>query len=262
MTVQQGMDTVRIREIAGQVRTQGTQVTEVESRGTASAGVLRETWRGADAQRLLETWGGTAVPQLRSAAEMLTSLAAELTRQAEQQDTTSSTSGGGAANGPGAGPGTGPGSGPGSGPGAGPGSGPGSGPGTASAPATSHKNSNSYDVLGRDKDSTGIRSNRGRDGNVHHYDPLTNKRHVEYADGRRTRTTDPFLGTESMKTKDKTSFGNGWEGSRSKTTVTGSRDETTYKAGVEKKYGDNWGQKVKSVTDRVSSEPKIGRAHV
>ncbi|WP_252976151.1 hypothetical protein, partial [Janibacter melonis] len=102
MSVQQGMDTARIREIAEQLRSQREKIEGVRQSGSTSAKVLRDSWAGADLSGFTERWDGPVVKQLMDAATQIGAAADLMVQQATDQDDTSSL-GGGSGSGPGAG---------------------------------------------------------------------------------------------------------------------------------------------------------------
>lgn len=99
MTVEQGMDTGRGREIAAQLRLQSGVVSDISTQGTAMMQLLEEVWSGPDAQEYGNRWT-SARPQLDRVGQMLDDMGAELMRQAEDQDRASTQAGGGPDGGP------------------------------------------------------------------------------------------------------------------------------------------------------------------
>jgi len=80
-----GMDTGRIREVAGQLTTQAGKVGEVSQNGTQQAGVLAENWLGQDSQQFGEQWQ-SAAKALQAAQDSLQAYSKKAIQQAEQQD--------------------------------------------------------------------------------------------------------------------------------------------------------------------------------
>ena len=240
MSVQQGMDTARIREIAEQLRSQREKIEGVRQSGSTSAKVLRDSWAGADLSGFTERWDGPVVKQLMDAATQIGAAADLMVQQATDQDDTSSLGGG---SGPGAG-------GPGGGPG---GQGPGGG-GDGSQPGDMKGTWSPFD---RDQDSPFIRTNKDEDGNLHHYDPLTGKRWVEDAEGRWTNETDG-RGHTSFTETETTDRGNGWESERESTRGEGGgRREYGESWSTERDFDENVGSRAKDVLDQVQSEPFV-----
>lgn len=251
MTVQQGMDSARVREIAGQLRTGSRRISDVQGKGTASARVLRGSWEGEDATTLLDSWEDDAVTRLAQAAERLMTAAEDLGRQADQQDQASDATGGGHSQGSGV-------------PTAPPGPGAPGGPfgggrqkpleGSVELPKTDVE-MGEYSVTGRGQDAPGVRTNTDEDGNKHHYDPLTGKTWVEDKDGRWTDSTDTtghWRGTDTetteytdgSETKRESSYGEG-----------GGRREWGESYSDEKDFDNKVGDRISDVNDAVRTEP-------
>lgn len=99
MTVMQGMDPARVREVATVIRGCARDLEDVRTIGQASAAVLAQVWSGGDAEHLLRAWEGLT-PALSDAAAALAEESDHLHRQAEDQDRASgeggSSAGGGA----------------------------------------------------------------------------------------------------------------------------------------------------------------------
>lgn len=246
MSVQQGMDTARIREIADQLRAQRTRIDDVQQRGTTSMNVLHEAWKGPDLDDFSHRWDGDAVKRLMTASTQIGAAADLMVRQAEQQDETSG-EGGGGTGGPG---------GPGGGPG-GPGGTGGTGGQTGGDDAKPGDATYSYDVTGRDKDSMGVRTNKDEEGNLHHYDPLTGKRWVEDKDGKWVNESDP-TGHSSLTKTETTAGKDGWETERESTRGEGGgRKEYGESWSKEKDFDENIGSRAKDVLDNVQSEPIV-----
>lgn len=236
MSVQQGMDSARIRQIAGQIEGEVGRLVDVLGKGNASAGVLHNNWGGDDGQALLVRWRDDAAKQIGGATEMLRSASKELGRQAEDQDQTSGEGGGGPGGGGGRGSGQ---------------------DGTGQDGEYEKPPSDGYDVLGRDENSAGVRTNRDAEGNIHHYDPVTGKRWQEAEDGTWKRSQDR-TGHES-ETDVRTRKGEGgWETTRESTRGEGGgRKEYGESWSKEKSFDDNKMQDAKKVLDNVQSEPIV-----
>lgn len=108
MTLEHGMDSSRIRQVASGIDIEAGRLGDILGRGNASAGLLRDNWGGDDSQQLLIRWQREAARSLGAATELLRGAAKELRQQAQDQDEGSGVGGGGT-GGPG-GPGPGPGS--------------------------------------------------------------------------------------------------------------------------------------------------------
>lgn len=80
-----GMDTGRIREIAGQLNTEAGKVGEVNASGNAQAGTLAENWLGSDSEMFGEAWQNAA-KALQQAQDLLQSYSQKAISQADQQD--------------------------------------------------------------------------------------------------------------------------------------------------------------------------------
>lgn len=80
-----GMDTGRIREVAGQLTQQAGKVGEVSSNGTSQAGTLKENWLGNDSEQFGDAWQDAA-KALQAAQDALDAYAKSAIQQAEQQD--------------------------------------------------------------------------------------------------------------------------------------------------------------------------------
>ncbi|HIZ99781.1 MAG TPA: hypothetical protein H9805_14545, partial [Candidatus Janibacter merdipullorum] len=86
MAVQQGMDSVRIREIADKLDGEAVRLGDVLTRGNSSASILEANWGGEDGQKLLLTWRTDASKQITSATELLRTAVEDLERNADEQD--------------------------------------------------------------------------------------------------------------------------------------------------------------------------------
>lgn len=247
MTVQQGMDSARIREIAGGLRAESTRIGDVQGRGTASAGVLRGAWEGDDAGVLLDRWDSEAVTRLTEAAQLLSAAADDLGRQADDQDEASGEAGGGRGTGGGTLPGG----------GLPRGSDGGGSSGGTFGERDEIPGQDGYSITGRDRESIGVRTNRGPDGNLHHYDPLTGKRWVEDEDGRWVNESDRF-GYSGLETSRTTDRGGGWETERTSTRGEGGgRREWGEGFSHERDFDNPIGERLRDVTENVSTEPFV-----
>lgn len=83
-----GMDTARVREIAGQLTTQAGRIGEVQGNGTSQQGTLAENWLGTDSDAFGDAWQDAA-KALQSAQDALDAYAKQAMEQAEQQDSAS-----------------------------------------------------------------------------------------------------------------------------------------------------------------------------
>ncbi|WP_435201447.1 hypothetical protein [Janibacter sp. GS2] len=242
MTVQQGMDSTRIREISDQLDAEVHKLGDVLATGSASAGVLEGNWGGDDGQALLVRWRSDALRQLTSASEMLRSTSAQLQRQADQQDDASGesrTGAGGAPVGP-VGPG-----GPGRPGGAGRTAGEDPAPGTISVSSTD-----------RDEHSVGVRTTTDSDGNTHRYDPVTGKSWVEGEDGTWSQEEDR-QGHRTRTDIDGTEHDDG---------RTSTHESSRGDGGGRRSYGEKWEtewtdegreKSDRSVLDQVQTEPLV-----
>lgn len=239
MTVQQGMDSARIRQISGQLDHEVTKLGDLLGRGNVSAGVLEDNWSGDDGQKLLVRWRTDALKQVGAASEMLSKASEQLQRQADQQDDVSGQSGGGPGGLPG-GPGPG-----------GPGSGPGGTQDGDPSPGTVKVSTSD-----RDENSPGVRTNKDSEGNTHHYDPVTGKSWVESEDGTWTQERDR-LGHVSHTDVDETDHGDG---------RTSTQESSRGEGGGRTSYGEKWttertaegyDKSDRSVLDQVQTEPLV-----
>lgn len=80
-----GMDTGRVREIAGQLTTQAGKVGEVNGNGNTQAGTLAENWLGPDSQQFGDAWQ-QASRSLQAAQDALQAYSQKAIAQADQQD--------------------------------------------------------------------------------------------------------------------------------------------------------------------------------
>lgn len=239
MTVQQGMDSTRIREISDQLDAQVHTLADVLATGSASAAVLEGNWGGDDGQALLVRWRSDVLRQLTSASEMLRSTSAQLQREADQQDDASGESGAGGGGGPG-GPG-----GPSRPGGTGGTGGQDPAPGTISVSSTD-----------RDEDSVGVRTTTDSEGNTHHYDPVTGKSWVEGEDGTWSQESDR-QGHRTRTDIDETEHGDG---------RTSTHESSRGEGGGRRSYGETWESEWtdegreksdRSILDQVQTEPLV-----
>lgn len=84
----EGMDTGRVREIAGQLTTQSGKIGEVAQNGTSQAGSLSENWNGSDSDQFQDSWQNAA-KGLQAAQDSLAEYAKRAMQQADHQDDTS-----------------------------------------------------------------------------------------------------------------------------------------------------------------------------
>lgn len=241
MTVQQGMDSARVRQVRDQLYREADRLGDLLARGDASAGVLQDNWGGEDGQQLLARWRGDAARRVGAALAMVSTAAEDLGRQADEQDAASGEPGSAGPTGPGAPPGG----------AAQDGDGRGRG---VDAPGSGHRG---YDFTGRDENAFGVLANKDSEGNTHSYDPLTGKTWQEAADGTWKRSQDP-TGHRSETSVDATKGEDGWESSHESSRGSG---------GGRREYGESWSnersfdehpmQDVKKVLDTVQSEPLV-----
>ena len=84
MSVQEGMDTARVQEIAGRVGTESERLSQIQQDGTAMMTVLAQSWAGPDLGHFHDSWMSSA-PHLEAMAATLRAVAKELQEQAQQQ---------------------------------------------------------------------------------------------------------------------------------------------------------------------------------
>ncbi|MBD5831902.1 hypothetical protein AWH69_02095 [Janibacter melonis] len=81
----EGMDTDRIREVAGQLQTQAGKIGEVQQNGTSQQGTLAENWLGSDSEAFGQAWQ-QASKALQQASDAITAYSKAALDQATQQD--------------------------------------------------------------------------------------------------------------------------------------------------------------------------------
>ena len=84
MALTDGMDPVRIREVARQLTTESGKIEEVVTNGTTQAGTLVENWLGNDSEQFASSWQD-AVKSLQAARDLMTDYAKTAVEQADQQ---------------------------------------------------------------------------------------------------------------------------------------------------------------------------------
>ncbi|MGO1166035.1 MAG: hypothetical protein ACTMHL_05395 [Janibacter sp.] len=225
MTVQQGMDSARIRQISGQLDAEVTRLGDVLAKGNASAGVLEGNWGGDDGQELLVRWRSDALKQITSATELLRSASKQLQREADQQDEASGESGGGSP-----------------------------GPVGPLEGGPARPGDVSWSTKDRDEDSTGVRTTTDSEGNTHHYDPVTGKSWVEGEDG--TWKVEHDGGHRTRTDVDETDHGG------RTTTHESSRGEGGGRKSYGEKWETEWTDEGReksgqSVLDQVQTEPLV-----
>lgn len=252
MTLEQGMDSSRIRQVASGIDTEAGRLGEILGAGNASAGLLQSNWGGDDAQQLLVRWQREASRSLGAASEMLRGAAKELHRQADDQDEGSGVGGGGGRDGGGGDGGPGRGKDPGT-------------PLTGPDGKWPEGRSPGYDILDRGPDSLGVRTNTDASGTKHHYDPLTGKTWQESPGGTWRESQDRFGNRTGTWTESSTSE-SGWETSRSTTSGTPTdgppitrRDEWGRAGSVERSFDNDTASQAQAVLDNVQSEPIVER---
>lgn len=100
MTVNEGMDVARARQIALQLHHEADRLTDVSVQGTAGMGVLQEAWSGTDSHGFQQQWVA-AERLVHDCSGHLTRFAESLTRQAADQEDASSGGSGVAPSSPG-----------------------------------------------------------------------------------------------------------------------------------------------------------------
>lgn len=251
MSLDQGMDPGRVRQIASGLDSEIIRLGEIVAAGTTSADVLVSNWDGPDGQELIVRWRSQAAKQIGAATELLRETARELRRQADQQDAASN------GTGPGGGGGGGHGGSSGGGGGGGRSGGRGQGQdGPANDGRWPDGPPDGYDILGRDPDSVGVRTNRGDDNTQHHYDPLTGKTWQEAEDGSWRNGQDVF-GNETVSRTDTTDHGNGWESSHESTRGQAGRGEWGDSWSTERSFDNEVASNTQAILDNVQSEPIV-----
>lgn len=92
MSVQQGMDVSRVRQIAEQLARSGESLASIGTTGRAQLAALGGAWEGPDLEKFDGAWGG-AEKSLADASASIQSMSKQLGEQAGQQDEASSGSG-------------------------------------------------------------------------------------------------------------------------------------------------------------------------
>lgn len=80
-----GMDIGRIREVAGNLKTESGRIDEVNQSGTTQVGTLGENWLGPDSEQFTQSWQD-ASRALQSASSSLQNYSAQAEQQADQQE--------------------------------------------------------------------------------------------------------------------------------------------------------------------------------
>ncbi|WP_157074870.1 PGAP1-like alpha/beta domain-containing protein [Janibacter limosus] len=88
MSLSEGMDLARVREVAGQIRTSAQTAGDVRQQGDGQLAILREAWSGTDLEQFDKGWTSQS-PALERMAEALRRAADDLLGQAEQQESAS-----------------------------------------------------------------------------------------------------------------------------------------------------------------------------
>lgn len=84
-----GMDIARVREVAGNLKTEAGRIDEVNQNGTNQVGTLSENWLGPDSEQFASSWQDAA-KALQSASTSLQTYSTEAEKQADQQEKASS----------------------------------------------------------------------------------------------------------------------------------------------------------------------------
>lgn len=100
MTVREGMDVERVRQIASQLQQSSERLTGIGAQGRGQLSVLSGAWSGSDLDAFTSSWSG-AEKVLHGASQSLQALGKELDAQAGDQDRSSSGSGSILGGGPG-----------------------------------------------------------------------------------------------------------------------------------------------------------------
>lgn len=85
MALNEGMESGRVREIAGQLTQQAGKVGEVNQNGTTQVGTLNENWLGKDSEQFADQWQQAAT-SLQGAQDALDAYAKKAIAQADQQE--------------------------------------------------------------------------------------------------------------------------------------------------------------------------------
>lgn len=93
MSLTEGLDPERVREIAGRLADQGARTEDVSRSGTSMLRLLQGVWEGPDLEDFSRRWE-LAVPRVDEAAQGLRATAADLERQAADQEAASDGGGG------------------------------------------------------------------------------------------------------------------------------------------------------------------------
>ncbi|WP_114202689.1 C2 family cysteine protease [Janibacter anophelis] len=91
--INEGMDAVRVRQIAADLRGQGERLTTISQQGSAQLRTLQEVWQGNDLDHFGQQWQ-SAERQVHVFSDRLTGFADELARQVEDQQGASGETGG------------------------------------------------------------------------------------------------------------------------------------------------------------------------
>ncbi|GAB3595631.1 hypothetical protein GCM10027446_21240 [Angustibacter peucedani] len=88
MTLNQGMDVQRVREIAAQLKKDAKTLDDVQSRIQNAVNRIGENWHGTDASRFISDWNSHS-KKLTVAASDITAMGKACDRNADQQEATS-----------------------------------------------------------------------------------------------------------------------------------------------------------------------------
>jgi WXG100 family type VII secretion target len=88
MTLSQGMDIQRVREIAAQLKKDARTLDGVQSRIQNAVNRMGENWHGADASRFISDWNSHS-KKLTTAASDITAMSKVCDRNADQQEAAS-----------------------------------------------------------------------------------------------------------------------------------------------------------------------------
>ena len=92
MSVQEGMDVERVRQIAGDLQRNGEALTNIGAQGRGQLSVLSRAWEGPDIEKFSGSWGA-AEKSLAAASQTIQAMGKGLQQQATDQHQSSQASG-------------------------------------------------------------------------------------------------------------------------------------------------------------------------